>query len=212
MSEALTIRSRDDFAAASIVSRETLERIDRVVETLDDWRGRLNLIGPKEWSNLWARHIWDSAQILPFVNLDADILDLGSGAGFPGLILSAAQTADGGGGCTLVESSVKKCAFLRAAIEAADLRAEVQRTRIETLDPKPVGTVTARALAPLPKLFDYSGPWLARGATGVFHKGASWNEELTAAAEQWTFAHQAIPSRSGGDGVILIITEVSRAR
>jgi len=198
---------RAAFLAAHDVSRETLARLDRVIATLDDWRMRSNLIGPKEWPQIWTRHVGDSVQLLDRIPDTATVVDLGSGAGFPGLVIAAARPA---GHVTLMESVGKKCAFLRAAIEAADLPATVYQGRIESAPPIEADYVTARAFAPMPQLLDYAAPWLCNGATGVFPKGERWKEELTAAQQRWNFAYQAIPSRSGGSGVILIVREAAR--
>ena len=168
---------------------------------------RSNLIGPKEWPQIWTRHVGDSVQLLDRIPDTARVVDLGSGAGFPGLILAAARPA---GHVTMIESVGKKCAFLRAAIKAADLPAEVHQGRVEAAPPIAAAYVTARAFAPLPELLDYAAPWLRKGATGVFPKGERWKEELTAAQQRWNFAYQAIPSRSGGSGVILIVREAAR--
>jgi 16S rRNA (guanine527-N7)-methyltransferase len=108
----------------------------------------------------------------------------------------------------MIESVGKKCAFLRAAIEAAGLNATVRQERVESVEPMPADFVTARAFAPLPKLLDYAAPWLKRGASGLFFKGERWKEELTDASQTWNFAHEAIPSRVGGSGTILIIREL----
>ena len=199
---------REDLESGAIVSRETLEKLDRVVATLDVWRKRSNLIGPKEWDHIWTRHVWDSLQLRDLIPVDAHIVDLGSGAGFPGLILAA--SAGGGGHVTMIESVGKKCAFLRAAIQDASLPAVVRQSRVETAPEVDAGFVTARAFAPLPKLLDYAAPWLSSGAMGYFHKGERWSEELTAARETWDFSCDAIPSRSGRAGVILKIWEVRR--
>jgi 16S rRNA (guanine527-N7)-methyltransferase len=118
---------RAAFLAAHDVSRETLARLDLIIATLDDWRTRSNLIGPKEWPQIWTRHVGDSVQLLDRIPDTARVVDLGSGAGFPGLILAAARPA---GHVTMIESVGKKCAFLRAAIEAADLPATVHQGRV----------------------------------------------------------------------------------
>ncbi len=200
---------RAAFLAANDVSRETLDRLDRVIETLDHWRTRSNLIGPREWPVIWTRHVADCYQLLDLLPETARVVDLGSGAGFPGLIIAAARPA---GHVTMVESVGKKCAFLRAAIEAAGLSASVRQERVESVEPMPADFVTARAFAPLPKLLDYASPWLKRGATGLFLKGERWKEELTEARQTWNFAHEAIPSRVGGSGTILIVRELQRGR
>lgn len=198
---------RAAFLAANDVSRETLARLDAVIAALDVWRQRSNLIGPKEWPQIWTRHVGDSWQLLDHIPETARIVDLGSGAGFPGLIIAAARPA---GHVTMIESVGKKCAFLRAAIEAAGLSASVHQGRVESAPPIRADFVTARAFAPMPELLDYAAPWLTKGATGLFPKGERWKEELTAGLQRWNFAYEAIPSRSGGSGVILIVREVAR--
>lgn len=198
---------RAAFLAAYDVSRETLDRLDRVITALGEWRMRSNLIGPKEWPQIWTRHVGDSFQLLDHIPETARVVDLGSGAGFPGLIIAAARPV---GHVTMIESVGKKCAFLRAAIEAAGLSASVHQGRVEQAPEIKVDIVTARAFAPLPELLDYAAPWLCNGATGLFPKGERWKEELTLAQQRWIFAYQAIPSRSGGSGVILNVREAAR--
>lgn len=198
---------RAAFLAANDVSRETLDRLDQVIATLDVWRQKSNLIGPKEWPQIWTRHVGDSWQLLDHIPETARVIDLGSGAGFPGLIIAAARPS---GHVTMVESVGKKCAFLRAAIDAAGLAASVHQGRVEAAPAISAEFVTARAFAPMPELLDYAAPWLRKGAVGVFPKGERWKEELTAARQRWNFAYEAIQSRSGGSGVILIVREVSR--
>ncbi len=200
---------RAAFLAEFDVSRETSERLDTAILTLDAWRKRSNLIGPREWPQIWSRHVADSYQILPHIPETARCVDLGSGAGFPGLVVSAARPK---GHVTMMESVGKKCAFLRAAIEAAGLSASVYQGRIEAAPPSDADIVTARAFAPLPKLLEYAWPWMKNGAMGVFLKGERWNEELTDARQSWNFAYEAIPSRTGGSGVILIVRELKRGR
>ena len=200
---------RAAFLAEFDVSRETSERLDTVILTLDAWRRRSNLIGPREWPQIWSRHVADSYQILPHISETANCVDLGSGAGFPGLVISAARPK---GHVTMMESVGKKCAFLRAAIDAAGLNASVYQGRIEAAPPSDADIVTARAFAPLPKLLEYAWPWMKNGAMGVFLKGERWNEELTDARQSWNFAYEAIPSRTGGSGVILIVRELKRGR
>ena len=193
------------FLAAHDVSRETLARLDSVIDTLNSWRLRSNLIGPREWPHIWQRHVWDCLQLLDHIPETARVVDLGSGAGFPGLIIAAARPQ---GHVTMIESVGKKAAFLRAAILAGDLPADVIQGRVESAEAGPADIVTARAFAPLPKLLDYAAPWMKNGAKGLFLKGERWEEELTDARQRWNFAYEAIPSRSGGSGVVLIVREL----
>ena len=197
-----------DFQTETNVSRETLARIETVVTELDAWRGKMNLMGPSEFDQVWRRHVLDSWQLFAHIPVDGKIVDLGSGSGFPALIL-AAGFASKESHMTMIESVGKKCAFLRSAVQAADLQAKVIQGRVESVNYEQADCITARAFAPLPKLLDYAEPWLKKGAYGVFPKGRRWQEELTEALESWRFAYEAIPSVTG-DGAILKISEVSR--
>lgn len=198
----------DDLKDYVDVSRETLDRLQIIVGELDVWRRKTNLIGPAEFGRVWRRHVLDSIQLQPHIPVSGHTIDLGSGSGFPALIL-AACASDPDARFSLVESVGKKCAFLRAAIQAADLPAKVIQARVEAIKPVHADCITARAFAPLPKLIEYAEPWFAQGAYGVIPKGRRWEEELTDALESWRFAYEAIPSVSG-DGAVLKISEVSR--
>ncbi len=204
---------RDGFGPDTLqdhvdVSRETIEKLTLIVAALDAWRKKINLIGPSEFDQVWRRHVLDSLQLAPHIPGDGLTLDLGSGSGFPALVL-AAGFAHEAAHMTMVESVGKKCAFLREAVQVADLQAKVIQGRVELINPVQAHCVTARAFAPLPRLLEYAAPWLQNGTYGVFPKGRRWEEELTAAQESWRFACEAIPSISG-DGAILKISEVSR--
>lgn len=190
------------------VSRETLDRLRVIVGELDVWRRKTNLIGPSEFGRVWRRHILDSIQLLPHIPPAGTTIDLGSGSGFPALVLAACVT-DPAAEIIMVESVGKKCAFLRAAVQAANLPAKVIQGRVESINRIDAQCVTARAFAPLPKLIEYAEPWFSNGAYGVIPKGRRWEEELTEAQESWRFAYEAIPSVSG-DGAVLKISEVSR--
>ena len=198
----------DDILELCDVSRETIERLITIVDLLDVWRNKTNLIGPSEMDAIWRRHVYDSLLLVPHIPSDAAVLDLGSGAGFPGLILSA-TASETMPPVYMVESVGKKCAFLRAAIERAGLTARVANLRAEAAHHLPGTCISARAFAALPRIFEYAEPWFQRGAVGVFPKGRRWEEELTRATECWKFAYDVIPSQSG-DGVILKVSEVSR--
>ena len=200
----------DGFGPSDLenVSRETRSRLEIIVSELDAWRSKINLIGPSEFNQVWRRHVWDSWQLFDHIPDAGRIVDLGSGSGFPALVLAAGFASEESH-ITMIESVGKKCAFLRAAVKAADLSATVIQGRVEAINPVEAECITARAFAPLPKLLDYAAPWLEKGAYGVFPKGRRWQEELTSALESWNFAYEAIPSKTG-DGAILKISEVSR--
>lgn len=190
------------------VSRETKMALATIIEELHDWRLRINLIGPSEAGQVWRRHVYDSLQLAAHIDLSKRTLDLGSGAGFPGLIL-AALAKEKGGDVTMIESVGKKCAFLRHVAAQATLPVKVLNQRVENSEGVSADFITARAFAPLPKLLAYAERWLDSGAIGIFPKGRRWQEELTQASDYWTFSHEVIPSQSG-DGVILKIWEVAR--
>ncbi len=200
--------SREAVVREFSVSRETLARLDAVIETLDAWRGRVNLIGPGEWPVIWWRHVADSLQLVPLLEGAERIVDLGSGAGFPGLVIAAALS--GRSHVILVESTGKKCAFLRAAGDVASLDLEVRQGRIENLPPFQVDAVTARALAPLPKLLNLAEMWTSNGAFCVFPKGESAEEELTAARGGWNFQLESVASRTAPDARVLKLSKVKR--
>ncbi|MEM0985698.1 MAG: 16S rRNA (guanine(527)-N(7))-methyltransferase RsmG [Pseudomonadota bacterium] len=202
------IDHRDRIANSYDVSRETLLALDQFVDFVREQQRTLNIIGPKELDRIWPRHIEDSLQLLPELRDSNHVLDLGSGAGFPGLVLAIALK--GRTQITLTESIGKKAAFLSKAIEALELDARVINHRIETLSPFPVQHLTARAFAPLPKLLEYAQSWFEFGAVGLFHKGKSWQEELERAAREWHFRHELSASRTDPSAVILKLSEVRR--
>lgn len=165
------------------VSRETLERLEFHRRLLEEWSARMNLIGPKELEHFWRRHALDSAQLVRLAPEAKRWLDLGSGAGLPGLVIAAFMAEESDASVHLVESTGKKAAFLRAVAEGAALPVRVFNQRIEDfgLGEGAYEVVTARALAPLPRLILYAKPFLDRGAQGLFHKGADTDAELAAA-------------------------------
>jgi 16S rRNA (guanine527-N7)-methyltransferase len=190
------------------VSRETIARLDRLVDLLLEWQQTRNLIAASTIPTIWTRHIADSLQLLELAP-DAKIwVDLGSGGGFPGLVLACALVERAGAKLHLVESTAKKCAFLQAVIDALDLPAEVHCQRIESFVPAFPTTpdvVTARALAPLPKLLEMSFPLIRKGGLGLFLKGQDVGSELTEAAKYWNIRHKLVPSRTDDRARIVVI-------
>ena len=198
----------EKFAAASNVSRETMARLAAYLELLAKWRDTVNLVSRASMADPWRRHMLDSAQLLPLLrNPAAPLLDMGSGAGFPGLVLAIM----GAGEVHLVESEIRKCEFLREAARITDTHITIHRARIEDIPPFPVQTVTARACAPLDRLLSWAVPFLANGGDALFLKGATVNKELTAAAKTWTMRVERIPSVADDNGVCLRIEEISLA-
>jgi 16S rRNA (guanine527-N7)-methyltransferase len=174
---------------------ETLRRLQIYAKLLVKWQGAVNLVGDSTLDDLWVRHFADSLQVAEAVAEARRWLDLGSGAGFPGLVTAIKYAADPGARVHLVESNRRKCAFLREAARETEAPAIVHCGRIEELLPsfnEPIDAVSARALAPLPKLLRFAEKFLDRGATGVFSKGKLFSGEL-------------IPSLTGGKYLITAI-------
>ena len=191
--------------ALTPVSRETAERLDRYVALLLDWQRRLNLIAASTEATLWTRHIADSLQLLALAPEARTWADLGSGAGFPGLVIACAL-ADGAS-VHLVESSSKKAAFLREAVRLTGAPALVHAVRAEDFiaHAPAVEVVTARAFAPLPKLLRIAYPLLIKGAVGLFPKGQAVASELTEAARCWKIQASLAPSRTDPDARIVVV-------
>lgn len=207
------VPGRSEVAAA--VSRETLARLDIIAELLVHWQKTINLVAPATLPQLWTRHIADSLQLVSHVPQKPLIwADLGSGGGFPGLVVAAVLAERPGSQVKLVESDTRKAAFLREAARRAGLPVSVHPQRIEqvaaSLAPG-TDVVSARALAPLPKLLDLAAPFLEAGALGVFPKGKDAEGELTAARKGWTLDVELRESRSDPDGRVLLVTRAERA-
>jgi 16S rRNA (guanine527-N7)-methyltransferase len=199
---------RDRALALTPVSRETLARLDAFVATLLDWQQRINLIAPSTEPTLWTRHIADSLQLLPLAPQARIWIDLGSGAGFPGVIVACALAETPGAHVHLVESVGKKAAFLRAAVEATGAPATVHAMRAEDFAknaPAGIDVVTARALAPLPRLLALANPLLKRGALGLFPKGQDVEAELTEAAKCWRLQATLVSSRTDSKARIVVV-------
>jgi 16S rRNA (guanine527-N7)-methyltransferase len=203
--------SPDAFAEACDVSRETLARLQIYVDLLRDWQTRKNLVGKATLDDVWRRHMLDSAQLLPLIDPDAEVVDLGSGAGFPGLVLAVLGVQN----VRLVESDQRKCAFLREAAAATGTSVEIYPERVEVLGRSTLkgiaDVVTARALAPLPKLLGWAAPLLAPDGQCLFLKGARAAEELTEARKDWTMRLTQFPSRSDPSGTVLKLEYLRRA-
>ena len=195
------------------VSRETQARLDSFVALFLQWQATINLVAPSTIPELWTRHIADSLQLLALAP-DARIwIDLGSGGGFPGLVLACALADTDGARVHLVESNQKKAAFLREVVRALSLPAQVHAQRIEAFAPAFTGkadVVTARALAPLPRLLADSFPLLKNGARGLFPKGQDVGAELTEAAKYWTIQYDLVPSKTSSGGHILIVHSLEK--
>lgn len=205
------MKSKDEVLKRFDVSRESATRLEAYADLLASWQARINLIGPSTRDDIWTRHIADALQLLPLLPQNTTVLaDLGSGAGIPGLILAIARPLE----AHLFESNLKKGAFLREAARRTGARAQVHNLRIEAAGPLAAQlkaqAVTARALAPLPKLLDYAAPFLENGATGYFHKGQDVDVELTDATKSWKMQVEKYPSMTDSRGMILVVKEAHR--
>ena len=197
----------EGFAEIIPVSRETLARLEAYAELLTRWSARINLVGRATIADLWRRHILDSAQLRQLVPEQArSLIDLGSGAGLPGLVLAVL----GAPGVELVEADSRKSAFLREAARVTEAAVTLRPCRIEAVSPHPVDVVTARACAPLDRLLGLAEPFLAADSECLFLKGERIEEELTLARKNWTMAVSISESRSDPRGVILRLQQVAR--
>lgn len=169
----------------------------------------MNLIGPGTVGQFWSRHALDSAQLLRFAPAALSWADLGAGAGFPGVVLAVLLKGRKGARVHLIDSVAKRCRFLAAVVEALDLPAEVHNARAEALALK-VEVVTARACAPLERLLAYAQPYIARGAEGLFLKGESVADEVSAAKSKWRFDAQLSESISDPRGRVVRIRRLDR--
>jgi 16S rRNA (guanine527-N7)-methyltransferase len=201
------ILTAEAAGAALAVSRETLARLETHVALLRHWQKRINLVAEATLDDVWRRHVLDSGQLRAIrPHLPAPWYDLGSGAGFPGLVLSLL----GLGQVRLVESDQRKCAFLNEAKRLAGAEATVHAGRIETLS-GPAAAITARALAPLPRLLELAAALIGPETELWLWKGQDVEVELTEAAKCWSMRVDRHASLSDPRGTILHLREVSRA-
>lgn len=208
-----SVLTPDGFAALISVSRETLERLETYAAFLTKWQKTINLVSRDSLVDLWRRHFLDSAQLAQFIPSDrpVTILDMGSGAGFPGLVLAILALEKGRSWTVhLVESDSRKAAFLATVARKTGATPVIHNRRIEQLSPFPVDIVTARALAPLVDLLEYAAPFLKSDTQCLFLKGVAAEDELTAAAKTWKMTTDRRPSRSGPTGVVLRLGDISR--
>lgn len=189
------------------VSRETLDRLIHYVDLLTAWNARINLVGRNTMGDVWRRHILDSAQLYPHIPQGTRLLiDLGSGAGLPGLVLSILGIAE----VHLVEADARKAVFLREAARVTNAAATVHAVRIDRVKPFVAQVVTARALAPVVELLEISERFRSPSTSCLFLKGANVQEELTVAGKQWNMTAHQSPSLSDPSGCILRLENINR--
>ncbi len=202
------------FREAFVVSRETLARLINYAELLEKWNRRINLVGRSTLPDLWHRHIADSAQLWDLAPEGARLwLDLGSGAGLPGLVIAAIAAEKAPEmRVALVESDLRKGAFLEAARRAMGVDVRIHAERIEALPPQGADVISARALAPLKELIGYAEIHRLPGGTGLFPKGETVHIEIEEALSVRKFEHRTIPSRTDPQAAIVKIGAIYGVR
>jgi 16S rRNA (guanine527-N7)-methyltransferase len=195
------------------VSRETVDNLCAFEELFRKWSRAINLASPSTLDHLWERHIIDSAQLFEMAPTATRWLDLGSGGGFPGVVLAILLKERLGGRIDLVESNGKKAAFLRTALGQFSAPGIVHAARIDAVWAEIRGpeVITARALAPLGDLFVLAEPWLTAGATALFQKGRDYRREIVESRDAWTFDLVERASVVDRDSVVLQISNLRRA-
>ncbi|MBP2300394.1 16S rRNA (guanine(527)-N(7))-methyltransferase RsmG [Azospirillum picis] len=197
----------DAFRKETGVSRETLDRLDAFDGLLRKWQPRINLVGPSTLAETWRRHFLDSAQLHPLLPEGTRVLvDLGSGAGFPGLVLAILGVPE----VHLIESDARKCAFLREAARLCAAPVTIHNKRIEAVSGIAADVVTARALAPVADLLAWAHPFIGGRGKALFLKGAALDDELTATTQYWTMRAERFDSRTDPTGTILRVSELDR--
>ncbi len=201
-SAAPPVFSRADFQARTGASDLQMSDLDAFLVLLTEWNEKMNLVGPSALADFWGRHAFDSAQLLTFAPDALSWADLGAGAGFPGMVLAILLKGRPGAHVYLVESTIKRCTFLKAVVAELALPATVCNERAESLSLK-VDVVTARALAPMEKLLRYAWPYLKAGAEGLFLKGQDVEVELRGASRYWKLDVQLAQSLSHPSGRVV---------
>jgi 16S rRNA (guanine527-N7)-methyltransferase len=207
-----------DLARIRPVSRETLDRLCAYRALLEEWQRKTNLVGRDSLQSFWSRHVGDSLQCLNVAPEARRWLDLGSGGGFPGMVIAIAHAGDGTRIHHLVESNRRKCAFLRAVSLRCQAGTKIYAERIEKAiaqfdaETIPFDVITARALAPLPLLLEMAAPVLYGDAIGCFHKGRDFRRELEDSRGLWDFDLIVHQSRIAADSVLLEIRNLSARR
>lgn len=193
------------------VSRETIDRLQVFASLVEKWTAKINLISKPSVSQIWDRHIFDSAQLFDFAPDSGKWVDLGSGGGFPAIVISILSEGRGGThDVVMVESDQRKAVFLRTAVRELGLNATVIAERIESIPPLQADILSARALADLGTLLGFAETHLAPAGTAIFPKGETWEKEDQAARRIWSYDCDVIKSRSNPEAAILKIKEIAR--
>lgn len=195
------------FAAQAGVSRETAERLAAFLDLLRRWQPKVNLVSDASLADAWRRHVLDSAQLLALIgNRSGRLYDIGSGAGFPGLVLAILGLTD----VHLIESDQRKAVFLREAARITSAKIEIHAMRAEKLSTRDADYVTARGCAALAQLLELATPLLKSTGMCLFLKGRGVDAELTAASKTWTMKIERFPSQSDPTGTILRLEDIHR--
>jgi 16S rRNA (guanine527-N7)-methyltransferase len=195
------------------ISRETETRLDFYLDLLRQWQAKTNLVAPSTLPHLWTRHVADSLQLVTLAPTARTWVDLGSGGGFPGIVLACALAERPGARVHLVERNSKKAAFLREALRIISAPGIVYATGIEDIVDSiegPIDCVTARALAPLHQLIGFAEPLVRKGAKALFLKGQDVEAELTEATKYWNIKPNLHASLTGGQGWIVELDHIER--
>ncbi|MEO6339723.1 MAG: 16S rRNA (guanine(527)-N(7))-methyltransferase RsmG [Caulobacteraceae bacterium] len=199
------------FATATNATALQMADLAKFRDLLEAGTQRMNLVGPSALRDFWLRHAFDSAQLLSAAPHAHTWADLGAGAGFPGVVLAIFLKGIDGAKVHLIESVAKRCGFLVEVVSALSLPAVVHRARAEDLSPTPrVEIVTARACAPLERLLGYAEPFMRAGASGLFLKGRTAEDEVTEAHKRWRFEVALTPSLSDPSGRIIRVERLLR--
>ena len=198
---------RDWFTRDLGVSRETCRRLEHYGDLLVQWQNTLNLVGAKTLPQMWVRHFQDSAQLIRFLpDRIAHMADIGSGAGFPGIVLSILTDRP----VTLIEADARKAVFLSTVARAVGAPVTVRRARLEKMAPLRADVMTARAVADVARLLEWGGSHLTDGGRFILLKGRRYEQEIDAARQAWSFTVSGHPSVTDPDARIVLISEVKR--
>ena len=199
----------NDFQHLTGVSRETLNKFKLYADLLEKWQKSINLVSNSTLKDKWRRHFYDSAQLIDHINQNngpLKILDLGSGAGFPGLVISLLVAGE----IHLVESVGKKCSFMKQVIQKTGMNAIVHNERIEQVNAFSVDLITSRACADLDKLLELTSPFMNDQTECLFLKGEKSEDEIKHASKKWAFHVKKIPSKSEESGMIIHLSNIQR--
>lgn len=196
------------------VSRETWDKLRLYADIVKKWQKTINLVSPSTVDDLWNRHVLDSLQIFQHQPEPKIWLDMGSGAGFPGIVTAICLAEKDEGWVYLVESNLKKASFLRNCILKTGARASVHPVRVSDAADEivEIDAISARALAPLTDLLEMSSPWfdLNKNCCAWFHKGRDYSSELDIARSRWSFDLVKYNSQIQDDSVILKISHLKQ--